>query len=144
MPVFNEVEILATTVKEVAAGLRDRDESFEVVVVENGSTDRTLALASEIAAELPEVRVVHRAEANYGRALRAGLLAARGDAVVNFDADYFDLGFLDAAVAKVLDPAGPAIVVGSKRGVGATDTRGCRCARSRHGRSARSCVSCSG
>ena len=123
MPVFNEAEILATSVKEVVAGLRDRGESFEVIIVENGSTDRTPALASEIAAELPEVRVEHRDEANYGRALRAGLLAARGEAVVNFDADYFDLDFLDAAVAKVLAPAGPAIVVGSKRGVGATDTR---------------------
>jgi glycosyltransferase involved in cell wall biosynthesis len=123
MPAFNEVEILATSVKEVVAGLRDRGESFEVIIVENGSTDRTLALASEIAAELPEVRVAHREEANYGRALRAGLLMARGDVVVNFDADYFDLEFLDAAVAKVLDPDGPAIVVGSKRGVGATDTR---------------------
>ncbi len=123
MPAFNEVDILATSVKEVVAGLRDRGDSFEVIIVENGSTDRTLALASEIAAEMPEVRVEHQDEANYGRALRAGLLGARGDVVVNFDADYFDLDFLDAAVAKVLDPAGPAIVVGSKRGVGATDTR---------------------
>ena len=123
MPAFNEAEILATSVKEVVAGLRDRGESFEVIIVENGSTDRTPALASEIAAELPEVRVEHRDEANYGRALRAGLLAARGDVVVNFDADYFDLEFLDAAVTEVLDPDGPAIVVGSKRAAGATDTR---------------------
>jgi glycosyltransferase involved in cell wall biosynthesis len=123
MPVFNEVEILSTSVKEVVAGLRDRGEPFEVIIVENGSTDRTLVLATEIAAELPEVRVEHRDEANYGRALRAGLLAARGDVVVNFDADYFDLDFLDAAVAKVRDPLGPAIVVGSKRAAGARDTR---------------------
>jgi glycosyltransferase involved in cell wall biosynthesis len=123
MPAFNEVEILATSVKEVVCGLRERGETFELIIVENGSTDGTLALATDIAAELTEVRVEHRDEANYGRALRAGLLAARGEAVVNFDADYFDLDFLDAAVGKVLDPAGPAIVVGSKRGVGATDTR---------------------
>ena len=69
------------------------------------------------------MRVEHRDEADYGRALRAGLLGATGDAVVNFDADYFDLDFLDAAVAQVLAPGGPAIVVGSKRGAGATDTR---------------------
>jgi glycosyltransferase involved in cell wall biosynthesis len=123
MPAFNEVEILGTSLKEVVAGLRDRGESFEVIIVENGSTDRTLALALELAAEFPEVRVEHRDEANYGRALRAGLLAARGDVVVNFDADYFDLEFLDAAVTEVLDPDGPAIVVGSKRAAGATDTR---------------------
>jgi glycosyltransferase involved in cell wall biosynthesis len=123
MPAFNEAEILATSVKEVVTGLRERGDTFEVIIVENGSSDRTLAIALEIAAELPEVRVEHRTEANYGRALRAGVLAARGDAVVNFDIDYFDLEFLDAAVAKVLAPDGPAIVVGSKRAVGATDTR---------------------
>lgn len=123
MPAFNEAEILSTSVKEVVAGLRERSESFEVLIVENGSTDGTLALAHEVADELSEVRVEHRDEANYGRALRAGLLAATGDAVVNFDTDYFDLDFLDAAVTRVLAPGGPAIVVGSKRGSGATDTR---------------------
>ena len=123
MPAYNEVEILATSVKEVVTGLRERGTSFEVLVVENGSSDGTLGLAQEIAAELGEVRVEHRDEADYGRALRAGLLAASGDAVVNFDADYFDLDFLDAAVTKVLSEGGPAIVVGSKRAAGATDTR---------------------
>jgi glycosyltransferase involved in cell wall biosynthesis len=111
-------------VKEVVSGLRERVASFDVIIVENGSTDGTLAIAHGLAAELPEVRVTHRDDANYGRALRAGLLFATGDAVVNFDTDYFDLGFLDAAIPKVLAPGGPAIVVGTKRGAGATDTRG--------------------
>ena len=123
MPAFNEAEILATSVKTVVDGLRGRDEPFEVLVVENGSTDGTLEIARQVAAELPEVVVDHRDEADYGRALRHGLLAATGEAVVNFDTDYFDLDFLDAAVAKVLAPDGPAIVVGSKRAAGATDTR---------------------
>jgi glycosyltransferase involved in cell wall biosynthesis len=123
MPAFNEAEILATSVKDVVEGLRDRGERFEVLVVENGSTDATLALAHQIAAEMPEVRVEHRDEADYGRALRDGLLDAVGDAVVNFDTDYFDLDFLDAAVAQVLADGGPAIVVGSKRGEGSSDTR---------------------
>ena len=123
MPAFNEESILATSVKSVVEGLRARDEHFELIVVENGSTDATLALAREIAGELPEVRVEHRAEADYGRALRSGLLAATGEAVVNFDADYYDLDFLEAAVDQVLAPGGPAVVVGSKRGEGATDTR---------------------
>jgi glycosyltransferase involved in cell wall biosynthesis len=123
MPAFNEAEILDTSVKSVVTGLREVGESFELIIVENGSTDRTLDIAREIAAELPEVRVEHRDEANYGRALRAGLLVAEGEAVVNFDADYFDIEFLAAAVAKVLAPDGPAIVVGSKRAAGAVDNR---------------------
>jgi hypothetical protein len=51
------------------------------------------------------------------------LLMARGDAVVNFDTDFFDLDFLSSAVARLFEPDGPVIVVGSKRGEGATDDR---------------------
>jgi glycosyltransferase involved in cell wall biosynthesis len=123
MPAFNEAEILTTSVQSVAEGLRARNETFEIIVVENGSTDGTLELAKQLATEVPELVVEHRDEADYGRALRHGLLVATGDAVVNFDADFFDLDFLEGAVARVLAPDGPAIVVGSKRGAGATDTR---------------------
>ena len=123
MPAFNEAEILGTSVKSVVEGLRARQESFELLVVENGSTDDTFEIAQGLAAEYSEVRVEHRDDADYGRSLRAGLLSATGDAVVNFDTDYFDLDFLDAAVAQVLAPDGAAIVVGSKRGEGANDKR---------------------
>ncbi len=123
MPAYNEAEILASSVTSVVTGLRARGEAFEVLVVENGSTDGTFALAQQLAAGMPEIRVEHRDQADYGRALRSGLLDARGEAVVNFDTDYFDLDFLDAAVGQVLADGGPAIVVGSKRGAGATDNR---------------------
>jgi glycosyltransferase involved in cell wall biosynthesis len=123
MPAFNEAEILTTSVKDVVSAMRARAVPFELIIVENGSTDGTLALANELALTFDEVRVEHLDEADYGRALRAGLLAARGTAVVNFDTDYYDLDFLDAAVARVTASDGPEIVVGSKRAVGATDTR---------------------
>jgi glycosyltransferase involved in cell wall biosynthesis len=123
MPAFNEAEIITTSVKDVVTSLRERGADFEVVIVENGSTDHTLALARELEDTYEEVRVEHRDEADYGLALRAGLLSAHGDAVVNFDTDYYDVEFLDAAVARVTPDDGPAIVVGSKRAAGATDTR---------------------
>ena len=123
MPAFNEAEILETSVKTVVEGLRERGDAFEVVIVENGSTDGTNAIADSLATSFPQVRVKHRVTADYGRALRAGLLTAQGDVVVNFDTDFFDLDFLDAAFARVREPNGPAIVVGTKRGEGATDSR---------------------
>lgn len=123
MPAFNEAEILESSVSAVVTGLRDRDVAFELIVVENGSTDGTLALAHELAEKYAELHVERVVEADYGKALRHGLLAARGTTVVNFDADYYDLGFLEAAVARVTDVDGPAIIVGSKRGHGANDTR---------------------
>ena len=123
MPAFNEAEILETSAKTVVEGLRARGEPFEVIVVENGSTDDTAAIADGLAGHVPELRVEHLDVADYGQALRTGLLCATGDAVVNFDVDYFDLEFLDLAVAQVLAESGPAIVVGSKRVEGSTDTR---------------------
>jgi glycosyltransferase involved in cell wall biosynthesis len=124
LPAHNEAGMLEEAVREVAAGLRERGRSFEIVVVENGSTDDTAAIANRLAGEWVEVRALSLPEPDYGRALRAGLLAAVGDVVVNFDVDFVDLGFLDRAVPIVEAPDGPAVVVGSKRTVGSADTRG--------------------
>jgi hypothetical protein len=67
------------------------------------------------------------AAADYGEAIRKGVLAANGEAVVLFDVDYYDLDFLDRALTRFDDasPGGrlPAIVVGSKRAPGTTDWR---------------------
>src|SRR5204862_6468 len=47
----------------------------------------------------------------------------KGEIVVNFDVDYYDLEFLDRAVARLAEADAPVIVVGTKRGAGAEDTR---------------------
>jgi glycosyltransferase involved in cell wall biosynthesis len=105
--------------------MRSRRDAFEIVVVENGSTDDTEKLANRVAESNAEVRVLHREVADYGDALRQGLLEARGEIVVNFDCDYYDIGFVARAVERIRDPARPAtIVVGSKRAPGADDRRG--------------------
>jgi glycosyltransferase involved in cell wall biosynthesis len=125
MPAHNEHELLAETVTAVVEGLRARAGEFEVLVIENGSVDGTYELAEELAARFDELRVDTFPKADYGAALRRGLLTARGDAVVNFDVDYYDLEFLADAVGLV-DSGGtdaPAIVVGSKRAPGADDQR---------------------
>jgi glycosyltransferase involved in cell wall biosynthesis len=122
MPAHNEAEVLESSVRAVVSGMRDRRGTFELIVAENGSSDDTAAIAAKLVDEMPEVRAISLPDPDYGRALRAGFLAATGDVVVNFDADFFDLSFLDRAVASVA--AGDAvIVVGTKRGAGALDTR---------------------
>jgi len=123
MPAHNEEDLLDKAVHAVVDGLRDRSRPFEVVVVENGSRDRTAEIATSLAEELAEVTALSSAEPDYGRALRTGLLAARGQVVVNFDVDYIDLDFLDAAVEAVRADGGPVVVVGSKRGAGSHDER---------------------
>jgi glycosyltransferase involved in cell wall biosynthesis len=123
MPSHNEEGLLASSVREVVSGLRSRDASFEVLIVENGSSDETRSLAGSLADEHTEVSVHTIDHADYGLALRTGLLAATGAVVVNFDVDYYDLDFIDRATAVIGDAPRPAIVVGSKRAPGAHDTR---------------------
>ncbi len=122
LPAHNEEGILATTIAEVLDGLRGRDLAVEVIVVENGSTDGTLALAHTLADCHPEVVVLTNPVADYGQALHRGLREARGSIVVNFDVDYYDLDFLDAALGQIRSGSA-GIVVGTKRGAGAQDDR---------------------
>ncbi len=124
MPAHNEAGYLETAVREVHGGLRARGHDIEVLVVENGSTDDTRAIALRLADELPSVRVSSRAVADYGAALRDGVLASEREFVVTFDVDYYDLGFVDRAL-ELLGGGGdaPVIVVGSKRAPGARDER---------------------
>lgn len=88
VPAFNEAECLPTLFNEinrVCAGLNLR---FEVVVVDDGSTDGTWGVISSIADEHKHVSGVRLAR-NFGhqQALLAGLQMARGDAVITMDAD---------------------------------------------------------
>ena len=122
MPAHNEQGYLEPAVKAVVSGLTARQQSFEVIVVENGSVDSTLDEAARLADGFDSVRVLSLDAADYGLALREGFVQARGDIVVNFDVDLVDLGFLDRAVA-VMQAGDVAIVVGSKRGPGADDRR---------------------
>jgi len=122
MPAHDEAAFIGPAVREVAEGMRSRG-PFEIVVVENGSTDDTAEVAKALTPDIPELRVLSLGAPDYGNALRMGFLAAEGEIAAFFDVDYFDLGFLDRAVALIEAPGGPAIVVGSKRGEGALDTR---------------------
>jgi glycosyltransferase involved in cell wall biosynthesis len=119
IPAFNEEEILETTVSTIVSGVRRLGlEWFEIILCENGSTDSTPELAARLADEIDEVRVITLERPDYGAAMRAGFFAATGEAIVNFDADYYDLDFLSAA----LDTEGD-IVVAAKGILGSHDAR---------------------
>lgn len=123
MPAYNEAELLERSVAEVVDGLRGLGLPFELIVVENGSRDDTAAIADALAARVDEVSALRLPDPDYGAALRAGLLAASGDVVVNFDVDYYDVAFVTDARIRLEAADAPAIVVGSKRAEGARDER---------------------
>ena len=86
IPVYDEQESLAALIDEIGAAFGDTP--FEVVAVDDGSTDGSWKLLEQISAIYPWLRAV-RLEQNAGQsaALVAGYEAARGDVVVTLDAD---------------------------------------------------------
>jgi polyisoprenyl-phosphate glycosyltransferase len=85
LPAHNEQAALPLLVNGIAAALKGR--RYEVVVVDDGSTDRTWQVIQELKQQHP-VRGIHFTR-NFGHqsAILAGLLAARGDAIITMDAD---------------------------------------------------------
>ena len=123
IPVYNEETILRSAVDELVSQLRATGWSFEILLAENGSRDRTVAIAEELAAAYPGVVKAHSLGApNYGLALREGILRATGQYVVCEEIDLCDVDFHRRALA-VLDAGGADMVVGSKVMKGADDQR---------------------
>ena len=77
-PAHNEAENLRGLVDEALATLPGLADTFEIVIVDDGSRDETPAIADELAGANPQVRVVHHAtNLGYGAAIRSGFAAAR-------------------------------------------------------------------
>jgi glycosyltransferase involved in cell wall biosynthesis len=86
VPVFDEEGAAPALAREIAAAFKGR--SFEVVFVDDASRDGTRAALKALSGEIPELRVVaHRKNAGQSRAIRTGILAARGRVIVTLDGD---------------------------------------------------------
>ncbi|MEZ5170475.1 MAG: glycosyltransferase family 2 protein [Acidimicrobiia bacterium] len=123
MPAHDEADYLEDSVNEIVEGLRKRHRSFTVLIVENGSSDGTPDIARALAQSVPEVGTTSLPAADYGAALRHGLLEAKSPLVVTFDVDYFSLTFLDDALTRLDTEPDLAVVVASKRSPDADDRR---------------------
>ncbi|MBL0198008.1 MAG: glycosyltransferase [Myxococcales bacterium] len=123
IPVYNEAGILRAAVEDLCGRLEPFGWSYELILAENGSTDRTVAIGRELAAERPEhVKIISMGEPNYGRALKEGILLARGEIVVCEEIDLCDTEFHRRAV-EILETGEADLVIGSKLLMGAEDER---------------------
>jgi hypothetical protein len=116
-PCYNEVERLPRTLAAYLAALPRQPGAAEVLVVDDGSTDQTFAVAQAIAAQDDRVRVI-RSQPNHGKGFgaRTGVLQANGALIVFTDASYgpgevarVTAALADAPVAIGSRPAGWAI-----------------------------------
>ena len=88
IPVFNEEDNLRPLLEELAAVLRPLGRGFEILCVDDASTDRSVPVLNELKAVHPELRVLrHRVNSGESAAQASGFAQARGDIVITMDAD---------------------------------------------------------
>jgi dolichol-phosphate mannosyltransferase len=112
-PVYNEEENLPILVGEIAAALDGKGWSYEIVAVDDGSTDRSLSVLRELRREHPTLRVLALAK-NSGQtaALDAAWHAAEGRFVVSLDADLQNDPADIPAMMRRLEESGSDMVIG--------------------------------
>ena len=114
-PAHNEEANLEGLVEEALATLPAIADTFEIIAVDDGSKDGTLAVAERLAAAHPDtVRVVHHpANRGYGGALRSGFEAARYELLCFTDGDrQFRVADLARLTARMAEADAPDVVVG--------------------------------
>lgn len=117
IPAHNEENRLPASLEQVAGFLARQAFSFEIIIVENGSADRTLEVAQQFAKQHEHVRVI-QSERGKGAAVRRGMLEARGEYRFMCDAD---LSMPVEEIVKFIPPAleGFDIAIASREAKGA-------------------------
>jgi dolichol-phosphate mannosyltransferase len=112
-PVYNEEENVPILLEEIAAALRAQPWSYEMVAVDDGSTDRSLQVLRDLRSRFPNLRVL-AFEKNTGQtaALEAAWRAARGTYVVSLDADLQNDPADIPAMMRKLEESGSDMVIG--------------------------------
>ena len=107
-PAYNEEENVEQTVARALDEIGPMVDSLEVLIVDDGSTDRTPELADALVAADPRVRVVHQPNRGYGGALQAGFANARGELIGFSDGDLqFDLREMGRLLERLGDGSRP-------------------------------------
>ncbi|HEU4329206.1 MAG TPA: glycosyltransferase [Roseiflexaceae bacterium] len=118
IPAYNEERRLPTTLRAVLDYLGRQSYPSEVLIADDGSTDRTAELVEQIAAEHPSVRLLRLDHRGKGFAVRAGALAAAGRYVLLCDADLAVPIDEWEKLHQALE-GGYAVAIGSREGLGA-------------------------
>lgn len=102
-PAHNEIDNIGTLVRKTDQVLSGLVEDYEILVINDGSTDGTRELLDQLVAEVPRLRPVHHEQnQGYGGAVRTGFHSATKDLVFFSDGDcQFDIAEIDKFLAEI-------------------------------------------
>lgn len=113
IPIYNEERLLRAQVKNLICAIEKLKitSKYEIILVENGSTDKTGRIAKSLTKSYQKVKMVTVSEPSYGMAFKEGLYRASYPLTFQFDLDFWDMDFLQMALT--LSPKYD-IIIGSK------------------------------
>lgn len=88
IPAYNEERVIRGTVEAVDRYLKTSRVAHEILVVDDGSMDRTVEIAQALTREIPSVRLLQSGHTGKGGAVKRGMLEATGAAILFMDADH--------------------------------------------------------
>jgi dolichol-phosphate mannosyltransferase len=109
VPALNEEEKIAETINGILPLARDLLDDFEMILIDDGSTDRTGSIMDTFAAEEPRIVVVHHAQRQgVGAAFKSALLQAKFGAITLIPGDH---AFQNKGIGRMFKAAGAADIV---------------------------------
>jgi glycosyltransferase involved in cell wall biosynthesis len=118
IPAYNEESRLPDTLTRVTAYFEERGEPVEIMIVDDGSADRTAQVVDGFAQQHDTVRLVRNPHRGKGYTVRTGVLQARGDRVLVCDADLATPIEEEQKLSRWLND-GYAVAIASREGLGA-------------------------
>lgn len=118
IPAYDEENTVAKAVWETRRVFDALGEPYEIIVVDDGSTDRTSSIVTDLSKRIPQLKIaIHSRNLGKGAAVKTGVMEARGDIFLFLDSDLSTHPSEFASLVPFLDEHD--IVIGSRRVAGA-------------------------
>jgi dolichol-phosphate mannosyltransferase len=114
LPCYNEEVILSSNIHTIAAYLESKANKYdwEIVIINDGSKDRTGEIANELSVENSRIRVIHHPiNLNLGNALKTGFKNAKGEIIIVLDIDLsYSVSHIEALADKLIETSSDIVI----------------------------------
>jgi len=99
IPIYNEADYLNSQVEKLFSAINIlKIQTYEIILVENGSKDKTLAIAQALSKNNSKIKVLSLRKPGYGQAVKKGIAHAKNEIIVQLDLDLIDSEFIKQSI----------------------------------------------